>query len=199
MTHPGRSGKGESVVNQKSLIRAKTKEALEAMSDQDYIDDSQQIAKQLVSSAFWQASHTVAITISRHREVDTYQIIDQAWKEKKRVAVPRTDLKEKSMQFYELSSFTQLEKRYSDLMEPLPEVCTPVAEDQLDLIIVPGLAFDGSGSRLGFGGGFYDRLLARVEKKSVALAFSCQLYPGLPTEAHDQPVDHVITVDGFIR
>nr|WP_285890068.1 5-formyltetrahydrofolate cyclo-ligase [Halalkalibacter oceani] len=199
MTHPGRSGKGESVVNQKNFIRAKTKEALEAMSDQDYIRDSRQIAEHLVNSSYWQASQLIALTISRHREVDTYQLINQAWKEKKRVAVPRTNVNEKSMRFYELSSFSQLEKRYSDLMEPLPEACTPVAEEQLDLIIVPGLAFDQSGARLGFGGGFYDRLLARVGTKTVALAFSCQLYPRLLTEAHDQLVDHIVTTDGFVR
>lgn len=186
-------------MNSKHYIRNQVKEALESLTDEQYIQASQQIAEHLIASSDWKASDVVALTISRGREVNTVQIIQLAWEQGKRVAVPRADFIEKTMTFYEIKNFAELEEGDYGLREPVPDVCPVVSFDELDLIIVPGLAFDKDGGRLGFGGGFYDRFLPKVRVKTIALAFSCQLVPLVPTEEHDQKVDDIISPTGFVR
>jgi 5-formyltetrahydrofolate cyclo-ligase len=76
-----------------------------------------------------------------------------------------------------------------------------VAVDQIDLIIVPGVAFDRDGSRLGHGLGYYDKLLARARPETlrVALAFDCQIFPTLPTAPHDVPMHVIVTERAIYR
>jgi 5-formyltetrahydrofolate cyclo-ligase len=73
--------------------------------------------------------------------------------------------------------------------------------DRLDLVVVPGVAFDPQGNRLGWGAGYYDRLLAQVRADApiVALAFECQIVPAIPPESHDVPVDVIVTEQRIIR
>ncbi len=131
--------------------------------------------------------------------MDTFPLIRQAWEQGKRVTVPCADFIEKKMTFHQINDFTNLEERAFGLKEPDPKKSPLVPVKELDLIIVPGLAFDQEGARLGFGGGFYDRFLPKVRAKTIALAFSCQLVSVVPTEEHDQKVDHIISPEGFYR
>ena len=84
------------------------------------------------------------------------------------------------------------------ILEPNPECCALVEPGELDIAIIPGCAFSASGQRLGQGGGYYDRFLARPDFRAytIGVCFECQFFDQLPTEAHDRPVDCVITEDG---
>lgn len=186
-------------MNTKDLIRSQVKEALEALTAEVYTQASQQIADHLIGSPYWREAGVIALTISRELEVDTYGIIRQAWAQGKRVAIPRADFSKKTLTFYEINHFAQLEKRAFGLKEPIPEKCPIVPVNEMDLVVVPGLAFDRFGGRLGYGGGFYDRFLPNVRAKTVALAFPCQLLPAVPTEEHDRKVDYIIEPRGFFR
>ena len=88
-----------------------------------------------------------------------------------------------------------------NLMEPDPEHCTVVAPAEIDLLLVPGLAFSRAGGRLGRGGGFYDRFLSEVHPRAVKLGvcFHVQLFPELPLEAHDCAMDQIVTEAEVIR
>lgn len=85
-----------------------------------------------------------------------------------------------------------------ELREPDPETSLPVALEEIDLLLVPGVAFTRSGRRLGRGGGFYDRLLADPELCAVSfgICFALQVVDNLPTEPHDRPVDRIVTERG---
>ncbi len=94
-----------------------------------------------------------------------------------------------------VNNFQQLLDSTLGVSTPDPECCEVVAPGSLDLVLVPGLAFSQCGDRLGRGGGYYDRCLGRLPPSTpkVALAFDLQVYPSIPTEAHDLPVGSILT------
>lgn len=177
----------------KQIVRRQIKEKLSMLNKLSYEQHSFQIARQLFSLKEWKEARTVAVTVSNVPEVDTWQIIRQGWLEGKEMAVPKCLPAEKKLTFQLLSSFAELEKVYFGLYEPRIESTSPVDRSQMDLILVPGLAFSRSGGRLGFGGGYYDRFLTGYSGRTAALAFSEQLIAELPTEPHDLPVQRIIT------
>ena len=185
-------------MEKKELLRNNIKTLLASISDIEYQRLSEEIANQLFHSSLWKESKTIALTISRQREVDTYRIIERAWEEGKRVAVPRTQFQDRKMTFHKLTTFSNLEKRSIGLMEPIVD-CPIIETYEFDLVVVPGLAFDHNGNRLGFGGGFYDRFLPTVSVPTLALAFECQIVDLIPVEEHDRPIDHIVLPSGFIR
>jgi len=87
------------------------------------------------------------------------------------------------------------------IREPRPECCEPAPPDSIDFVLVPGLGFDASGGRLGYGGGFYDRLLVHVPEATprVAAAFSMQLVEAVPMGERDKYVNAVVTEKGVLR
>ncbi|WP_332691050.1 5-formyltetrahydrofolate cyclo-ligase [Halalkalibacter lacteus] len=184
-------------MEKKAAIRHQVNQALEALTEKTHAKWSFEIAMHLISSTYWKKAKMIAFTISRGREVDTYYLIRKAWEEGKRVVVPRANFKTKCMTFYEITRFDHLEDRPYCLKEPMVEFCQPINHDEIDLVIVPGLAFDKNGYRLGFGGGFYDRFLPTVDAITLSLAFPCQIVQTLPVEKHDQKIDHIISPFGF--
>jgi 5-formyltetrahydrofolate cyclo-ligase len=91
-----------------------------------------------------------------------------------------------------------LEPGFKGIPEPV-EACERVGPEAVDLVIVPGVAFDVRSGRLGYGGGFYDRFLASCRAPRIAVAFSMQIVDGVPCDEHDLPVDVVVTETGEIR
>jgi 5-formyltetrahydrofolate cyclo-ligase len=185
------------VLEKKMLIRKQIKEQLDQLEIDQYIEQSKKIAAYLCNSIYWKQSQVIAITIPRDTEVDTYEIIKKGWEQKKKIAVPRADFHTRKMTFYELTSFEQLKEGSFRLKEPDPDLCPVLPNYEMDLVIVPGLAFDKNGYRLGYGGGFYDRFLPTIKATTIALAFYCQLIPEVPSDKHDRKVNHIISPDGF--
>ena len=141
---------------------------------------------------------TIAITISNKQEVDTIEIIRTLWDLKKKVVVPKCNPKDRSMEFYEIKNFNQLENVYMDLQEPKPECTQLVPRENIDSIIVPGIVFDKKGYRIGYGGGYYDRYLTQFDGMLISVAFNIQLRESVPKESFDIPVDVIITESGRI-
>ena len=113
------------------------------------------------------------------------------------VALPRITGKGQ-MEAMSFTDFDSLVEGEYGILTPDPEKGKIIPPEELDLIIVPGIAFDTRGERLGKGGGFYDAYLARATKaKRIALAFSCQLVAKIPMEAHDVLVHKIITEQGI--
>jgi len=159
----------------------------------DYLNRSACIADSLYHESEWQQAHTIGITVSIFPEVDTKAIIVHAWSQGKRVAVPKCEPKLRQMDFRILTDLSQLECVYSGLFEPRVDQTTPVNPEEIDLLIVPGLAFDARGHRLGFGGGYYDRYLATFSGNTLSLAFKEQLIGNFPTEDHDIPIGKIVS------
>ncbi|AZV44387.1 hypothetical protein BAOM_3778 [Peribacillus asahii] len=182
----------------KRKIRNDMKATLERLSEEQRIKYTNQITEQLFHLEEWKKAKVIGITIAVPPEVPTASIIEQAWSEGKKVAVPKCYPQTKVMEFKEITSFQQLESVYSNLLEPIAEtVC--VDSEEIDVLIVPGLAFTKEGYRLGFGGGYYDRFLVSFKGTTLALAYECQLVESLPIEAHDLPVHQVVTTNTVFR
>nr|WP_197414446.1 5-formyltetrahydrofolate cyclo-ligase [Bacillus sp. FJAT-29937] len=177
----------------KKKLRKEIMEKLSMINKPQYEQFSYQIANQLYQDIYWQEAETVGITISKQPEVDTYQIIRKAWEEGKRLVVPKCLPKTRELVFRTLHRFDQLESVYYGLLEPIEAETDEVSPNEIDLIIVPGLAFTENGYRLGFGGGYYDRFLTKYNGHTLSLAFHDQIVANLPVEAHDIPVSKIIT------
>lgn len=183
----------------KGQIRKDIKEKLQAIQKDLYKKWSSDIAANLFNTNDWKQADTIAITISRGIEVDTRAIIEKGWEEGKRIVVPKCEPVTKDMTFRVLESFDQLEVVYYGLEEPKENETKAILAGAINLMIVPGLAYNRNGYRIGFGGGYYDRFLCNFSGKTASLAFEeVQLVEELPIEEHDIPVNMIITNEQVI-
>jgi 5-formyltetrahydrofolate cyclo-ligase len=180
-------------MNEKNLVRKKMRETLAALPKPYYEDYSDKIAKNLYNLENWSQAKMIGITISKPPEVDTYQIIRAAWESGKEVVIPKCLPKEKLLSFRKITNFSQLESVFYGLLEPKIEETIEVKPEDIDLLIVPGLAYTRNGYRLGFGGGYYDRFLTDYKGNTLSLAFHIQVIPQFDIEHHDIPVSKIIT------
>ncbi len=164
-------------------------------------ENSRQIMARLTALPEYENSTTVMFYVDVRSEVRTRFAIEAALNSGKRVVVPYCVGDD--LELFRLKAMTDLEIGTFGILEPLdrlrklPNWKADVRE--LDLILIPGVAFDRHGGRLGHGKGYYDKLLrnARADTPLVALAFECQLFPKIPTEKHDVFMDMVITEEGI--
>lgn len=177
----------------KSTLRNEVREALSKMTAATYRNQSFAVAKKVLQETYIIEANTIGITISNMPEVDTIHLIEALWRMGKKIAVPKCDPKTREMTFYAIESFAQLETVYMHLREPIPEVCEFVDANEMDVILVPGVVFDHRGYRVGYGGGYYDRYVLNYSGKLMSLVFDEQLRKQVPTEAHDCPVDLIVT------
>lgn len=151
------------------------------------------LADKLYKTSQYRDCTSLYAYLSFNQEVRTNPIIQRAWAEGKRVAVPKVVGDE--MVFIWINSFDNLAPQGAfHIMEPIEN--GPVAADESALILMPGLAFDPEGHRVGYGGGYYDRFLAKEpQHPTVALCYGFQLLDRLPTDPHDLPADAVIALE----
>jgi 5-formyltetrahydrofolate cyclo-ligase len=176
---------------EKSALRRFIGEKKRALTAREIEFRSLILAGRLYETPQYSAAKSVYVYLSFNQEVRTEPIIRRAWADGKRVAVPKVMGDE--MVFIYLDSFDALSPQGAfGILEPASDA--PAADDAHALVIVPGLAFDRAGHRVGYGGGYYDRFLAReTEHPTVALCFDFQRVDALEAEAHDVPVDQVIS------
>lgn len=177
----------------KKFLRSILQQDLQQKPQQQYENQSIQIATLLFGTEEWKYANTIAITISRPPEVDTYPIIHEAWRTGKTIVVPKCHKSTREMTFHIIHSFEELESVFFGLLEPIVSKTVVVDKGDIDLVIVPGLGYTTKGYRLGFGGGYYDRFLIDYKGKTLSLAFPEQIVPTLPIESHDIPVNKLIT------
>jgi 5-formyltetrahydrofolate cyclo-ligase len=152
------------------------------------------IADRLAELPLWRDARVVHTYVGAVQgEVATRGIVRRALAEGKTVACPRVRWEPRGLDSFVIGSLDELVESRRGLWEPDPGRNDPIASSALDLVLVPGLAFDRRGWRIGFGAGLYDRFLAGVDAPRVALAFSLQLVHSLPVEPHDEPVDWIVT------
>lgn len=184
---------------EKKQLRQAMKKRLAALSEETYRTLCSNITERLMALPEWKDAGIIGLTLSMKHEINTDIIIRHAWAEDKKVALPKANPKEKSMDFRILNAFEDAEEAFAGIREPIPERTEPVAPHDIDLLVVPGLVFDEKGYRIGFGGGFYDRFLVKYKGLTVSLAFEMQLVDSLPAESFDLPVDIIVTNQRVIR
>lgn len=180
----------------KKNIRKNILQAKEALSHEIIEEKSQAIFDTLREKDYYKNAENVMIYITLGKEVITPTIIDDLMNKGKRVFVPLTVPKTKELIVSELKNFDEdLEVGHFGVLEPKKEATRPVDPSILDLVVVPGVAFDRRGFRVGYGAGYYDRFLTRLSEKAttIALAFDMQLIDEVPIEHFDMSVQYIIT------
>lgn len=173
----------------KKALRAEIRAKKRAMTAQEIEEKSAALAKAFYETAEYKNAKTIYGYLPYNQEVRTAQMLAHALADGKQVAVPKVYGDE--MKFILLSDLSQVAKGYAGIPEPVAD--GPVAADPTALVLMPGLAFDPEGHRLGYGGGFYDKFLAaEPDHPTLALCYDFQMLPHLDTESYDIPVDRVL-------
>lgn len=173
----------------KKELRRTIRERKRAMTEEEIVSRSEKLGHLFAQSEAYKAAKTIYGYLPYNQEVRTVPILEQALKDGKRVAVPKVYGEE--MKFLYLDDLTKVEKGYAGIPEPIAD--GPVADDETALVLMPGLAFDPQGHRIGYGGGFYDKFLAaEPNHPTLALCYEFQMLPKLDTEEHDIPVDTIL-------
>jgi len=174
----------------KQALRARMRQRKQAMSAREIAEKSNALCRMVLESDAYKDAKTIYGYLPFNQEVDLQPLLQQALAEGKQVALPKCYGKE--MRFILISDLFQV--RPSAFGAPEPIADAPIARDETALVIVPGLAFDRRGCRIGYGGGYYDRFLAaEPNHPTIALCYDFQLVDRLEPEPHDLPVHSVFS------
>ncbi len=186
------------ILSQKKELRKEAKSYRKSLSESDRLDKSNAIIRKLKTLKEFQKAEVIIMYASLADEVETLSLIGELAEEgKKSVCCPVTQGDE--MEFYKILSVDDLKEGNFHVLEP-----EPLAERRLELqkdvhycMLMPGLMFDKSGNRLGYGKGYYDKYLARVPKEvnltTIALSYEAMVKDVIPAEETDWRADYVVT------
>lgn len=180
----------------KTQIRAEVRAQLAELSDDQAHALSAKACERLVRADFFRSALTVMLYLPTRGELDITPLALRCFQLGKTVCAPRVDWEHRRMTPMEIRSFDdRFEVRRHGVREPAEGRC--VAIDEIDLFIVPGIAFDDSGARLGRGGGYFDRFLAhtaaRPRSTRCGICFDFQIVDAVPTRPHDVRLDAIVT------
>lgn len=182
----------------KTGLRSKYRGLREDLSEGEKLRLDSEIQSRLLSLREYSQADTVFTYLSKELEVDTLAIVQAAWANQKRVAVPRCIPGTRDMEFYYIRSWQDLERASFGVMEPIVQQCEKVTDESRGFCLVPGFSFDVQGYRLGYGGGYYDRFLSRFGGFTVGVCYSFCVQWNLPHGYYDRSVDLLVT-EKYVR
>ena len=186
----------EDIKEKKREIRKDMAKKLERFSKSEVIEKTRRIEERLFEFANFLEAKVVLLYMHTNGEVVTNDIIKRCFESNKIVALPAFDTAKHTMQLMRVDNLdSDLKPGPRGVPEPDPECCKIVPIDCIDIAIIPGVAFDEKGGRIGSGKGYYDRLIPKlsITTRKVALALESQIIQQVPVESHDKHVDIVIT------
>ncbi len=176
----------------KAALRKKLLSKRISQSAKTKLKKDKKITSLILRDPLYQKSRNILFYMPIKGEPDTGALIKNALKSKKSVYLPKVDKSKKWLHIHKINSLNELCRGAYKIMEP-HHAAPKINPKKIDLAFVPGIAFDKKGSRIGFGRGYYDRLLKRVKCKKIALAYEFQMVKNIPVEPHDVFVDGIIT------
>lgn len=186
------------ILNKKE-IRKKIIDVRNNINSAEKILKDSMITEKLISSRFYKSSNTIFAFVNFGSEVDTRKFIEQSIKDNKIICVPKVISKEKGMELFVIESLEDLEPGFYGIMEPKKN-CPSIDKSKLDFVLMPGVAFDRRGGRIGYGAGFYDRFLTDLNPSvpRIAIAYQLQIIDEVPMEESDIRIDGIITEEETI-
>ncbi len=182
----------------KETIRAAKSKARDSMPEGEMRRKSSLIAKRLLSMEEVKKSRLICSYVSKGSEAGTRTLIKKLLKESKKVLVPVVE--NDTLKVSEIKDIKELKKGAFGIPEPRKEFLRFAEPSHIDAILVPGIAFDRRGRRVGYGKGYYDRLLKKLKNATkIALAYEFQIIKTIPAEKHDTSVDFIVTEKNVIR
>lgn len=187
------------LAEQKANLRTRSRAILRELTRDQRESNSIEMCARLVELPVWKSARSVLLFMPMPDEPNVHPLLPAALESGKLAALPRFNA---TTDTYEAAVVCDLDKDLVEgkfgIPEPAP-ACGLVDLKRLDLILVPGLAFDSHGHRLGRGKGFYDRLLAEVSGKTCGVAFEQQLVSAIPVEPHDVRLNCILTPSRWLE
>jgi 5-formyltetrahydrofolate cyclo-ligase len=201
------------VLEQKKILRKEMRQKRKLLSEEEMKKEAGRALEKILSVPEYFECRSLFVYVSYQEELSTVGLIEAAFLDGKRVAVPKV-ISDHRMEFFEISDRKELKSGYMGILEP-EGLAEPVFPDEKSLLVLPGMLFDRTGKRMGYGGGFYDEYLGRCKKSgkkpvTAGYAYEFQLFERrnvseeafadgrFPAEEHDQRVDMVITPEEVI-
>lgn len=188
-------------MRKKQEMRDNVAQILQSLSNKEITEKTKQIENQLFGFANFLESKIVLLYMNGIGEVKTKDIIKKCFDYNKIVILPAFKVKRRKMILMKIDNIdNKLKHGQRGVLEPSPAKCKTAPIKSLDIAIIPGIAFDEKGGRIGTGRGYYDRFIPKLPDttRKVALAFECQIIPQAPVKSHDRHVDIVITEERII-
>jgi 5-formyltetrahydrofolate cyclo-ligase len=185
----------------KAALRRSVLARRDALSPAQRAQLSARITDHLLALPSFSAAQGVLAYLSFGGEFDTGVFVGAVLTQRKRLILPRVDRANRRLQLFEVADVeAQTAAGTWGIREPVPERSLPASKKNISFVLVPGVAFTPRGDRLGYGGGFYDRLLAEWPGRPpvVAAAFAVQIVETLPMGPDDVRIDAVVTEDGLL-
>ncbi|MEG0691953.1 MAG: 5-formyltetrahydrofolate cyclo-ligase [Oscillospiraceae bacterium] len=186
-------GRVEDIRLVKKALRLKYRTIREVMPLPEKQQFDLQIFDRLTNFCEYQKAKIILIFVSTQIEVDTIKIIEQAFKDGKKVAVPKCLDKNGRMAFFVIRSFDDLKRGHFDLLEPDEKTAPMLVDFSLSICILPGFAFDASGYRIGFGKGYYDRFLQKYSGIKIGICYNSCIADSLPHGRYDVSANFIVT------
>lgn len=180
----------------KNTLREQIKKRRKALTHEEIEEKSAKITQLLTAFAIYRSAKCICVYMAAFNEPRTMPLIQKALADGKTVCVPITDTENTTLSLSYIHDISALRKGAYGIFEPT--VIDSANPRDVDLIVVPGIVFDKSGSRIGFGKGFYDRLLTDTRAVKVGLCYQFQLCEGVPSDKHDIPMNMLVTEEEFI-
>lgn len=182
---------------QKKALRQWVREERGRLSEAYRAYDDAEICRKILTLPAYIQAKTVLFFAAKQNEIQTQMLLQWAWRDGKRVLVPRCAEKG-CMDAYAITSMQDLQKGQYGIDEP-KQYCAFVGKDEIDFAVIPCMAADPYGNRLGYGGGYYDRYLADTAFCKTTICYEHLLVPMIPTEVYDQKMDIVVTEKGVFE
>jgi len=196
------------LIDQRDKIRQAVRQQRQGLTPAQVAEHSLQLANNLLNSRLFQTSQHIAVYLANDGEIDPLFLIDEAWHRRKQIYLPVLGLRTSNrMWFLPFAEQTALSPNRFGIPEPVHSRRDRLFKPQrLDLVLMPLVAFDKQGNRLGMGGGFYDRTLAFLNSRHhwrkprlIGLAYEFQCIEQLPAQNWDIPLDAIVTEQGFYQ
>lgn len=184
----------------KKTLRSEFLKKRDSLTSEEIFKKSRLVKKRLLGLKEFKQAQTILFYVSFRSEVQTEKAIKEALKLEKTVVVPLVHQEKGELTLHQIKDFEK-ELKPGFMGIPEPDEKTPLVDLSLvDLVVIPGCAFDLRGFRLGYGRGFFDKLLKKISPKTrtIGLAFELQIVKELPEEPHDIPLHKIITEERII-
>jgi 5-formyltetrahydrofolate cyclo-ligase len=178
----------------KKEIRSTILKKRNSMLFSEVLEKSKRIKEQVFHMGEFKDAKAILFYVSYDNEVYTHEMIKKCLEIKKQVVVPKIDMNNRTMLCSSLIRWDDLVTGAYNILEPRQECLKEVFLESIDLIVIPGIAFDCQGNRIGHGMGYYDRLLKKkITAHRLGLAFEFQIADIIPSEKHDVKVNKIVT------
>lgn len=189
----------EKVMDPKTQWRQKLLELRKQLKSQQIEGASERIAAKFFSLEEVRLADRLGLYAAFQNEVQTEKFFLQAHALRKEIYFPAVDPETKNLQLYRVRHWSELKKGFAGILEPGSRRHPLRNINYLNVIVVPGVGFDRKGNRIGFGQGYYDRLLASYRGLKIALAYDFQVLETLPATPRDQRLDLILTEERIIK